>query len=218
MRRSALQKINGGGGGGGYNFEQALRFDATNDFCNTNQTISYDTFTIGCWFKCNAINKNQTFIGNENIAFFKLGTNNKIQFRTSTISLIFNIPSIAINTWNHIAATRDSNNNVKVYFNGIESTTGSLSETASLSYNIIGGFLISGNISQVFNGDLDDVIITNSFSSASQIAEIALGKDPLTIIPTLEQLYRFNNNGDNDGTLGGSLTLNNFIANPYVAH
>jgi len=205
-----------------YNFGKALQFDGVDDYCLTNKTISHTDFTVSLWF--NSIEYgNITLIGSTNIRFVKLMSDTLFQIRVSASSQTFIVPPVSLNQWHHFYMMRGSDGNVRVFVDGVESSTGGINDTSPLDYNVIGGFFIGANLFQTYKGKLDDVLITNTASLTPQTQATALyngglGADPLTVIPTAKQLYRFNGNGNNDGSLGGALTLNNFIADPYVNH
>ena len=79
-----------------------------------------------------------------------------------------------INQWQHVAATRDASNNVKLYLNGVE-LAGSFvtGGTGTAKYASPQGISIGRNGAydgSYFNGKIDEVKIYNSARSARQIA------------------------------------------------
>ena len=215
IRRSNFMGANNGGGGG---FGKALAFDGVEDYCDLPSAASGSVLTISVWFKLNALGLQTILGGNDVIDYFRFTDNTTIDIRGSK-NLRFAVPATSINTWHHVLCVVQSNSG-RLFINGVESSSGTvINAVLNLDFNTVGW----NSQLNYFDGQLDNLLITNTASSTPQAQATALYNgglwvDPLTVIPTAQQLYRFNGNGNNDGTLGGALTLINFAADPYVDH
>ena len=208
-------------GGGGYSFEQALRFDGTNDFCNMPIANNASKFTVSFWVRLNSSLVNQPILSNT-------ASNGVVAMFTNSTTFIFNvgeasaftIPTTSLFTWYNLVITYDRPN-LRLYLNGVQSTTGEQSKgTINLSLlNMLGR---QGTLARYINGDLDDLVIwegiTASQTDVTDIYNGGLGVDPTTVISSPNRRYKFNGNANDDGSDADDVTLNNFIANPYVAH
>jgi hypothetical protein len=80
------------------------------------------------------------------------------------LGLSFTVPSL-LNRWVQIAITR-RNNSVRCYLNGVESTTGALTDSDPVIFNEIGRSAVSGfNI----NSLIDDQYFLNMASTATEV-------------------------------------------------
>jgi len=121
-------------------------------------------FTIECWFY-----NNQTLGGVDTI-ISKRGTTtsddwslrklqtNYISFVDASGTVLTSSSVIQLNTWNHVAVTRDASNNFYMYINGTLSATG----TSTKDYNntrsvFIGGVNGSGGTINFWNGYISNV-------------------------------------------------------------
>lgn len=209
---------------GGYNFEQALEFDGVDDYVVLPSTFSSTQMTFSFWFKIDTFASINCVIGNsiEIAQYVRFDNSTTINVRAngSGGNATFNFPALSTGVWYNCFFSTDGLNG-RLFINGVESTSGTVSTSnRTFIYNSLGAQAISASF---FNGVLDDVLLYNVVSAdpladASAIYNAGSGVDPLTVIPSALQLYRFNNNANNDGSLGGSATLNNFIADPYVTH
>jgi hypothetical protein len=101
------------------------------------QTIGTQAFTFECFFYT-ASNGLQTILGASatggmSIWLFGNGVNpvTTIQIDRSYVDAAqYTVSAITINTWHHIAVTRDSSNNMSVFLDGVKAT-GSASNTAN---------------------------------------------------------------------------------------
>jgi hypothetical protein len=112
-------------------------------------------FTFECWFYRTAAVSSASFnffIGTSGtgIAFYNNGSTIRVG------SQAFTVPDL-INQWVHLAVTRDSSNNIRVFFNGIESITGTLNEAGTFGWTRIGAY----NTMYFFQGYMDDIRLTN---------------------------------------------------------
>lgn len=104
--------------------------------------------------------------------------NNSVSFQSATVIRVrtvvssdFTVASVSTGAWHHLLVTRTTGNSVRLFVDGVESSTGALSNTATVSYNRIG----LSNAS-FFDGRICDVRVYNSDESAN-VAAIMAEKD-----------------------------------------
>jgi len=200
-----------------YNFGKALQFDGVNDYCDLVSAVSGSSLTVSVWFKIDFSGVCR-FLGSDNLTdWIDIRTStNIINIRAGSGGVSFNVQPISLNTWHHLLFA-DSGSGAKVFLNSVESSNGTQILNNTYTYKYIGR-----QETLFYKIILDDLLITNTYgdpqAQATALYNNGLGVDPLTVIPTARQLYRFNGNPNNDGTLGGVAVLNNFIADPYVNH
>lgn len=203
--------------GGAYNFEQALPFNGVDQFVDLPFGLTGSVITVSAWFKFDNVTQKQQPIlgGGATIDWLRYrSSSTRFEARSSLGNdSFFTVPAIVPNTWYHVLFA-DNGSQARLFLNGVESSSGA--ETTGFGYN----YTKLGNQSIFWlDGVLDDLLLTNTYGDpATESAAIAAGADPLSVIPTAQQLYRFNNNTNNDGSLGSSATLNNFPPSPYVPH
>jgi hypothetical protein len=135
-------------------------------------------FTIECWVYWtgtstlyqNFVGSNDTFTSNA--SFFRVwgtstggGLANKIGIGNPShdgLSAVYSVNSLPVNTWTHVAATRDNSNIVRIFINGILERTGS---TDTSVYNFGQGGTCIGDspwdgAQGWFSGYIDDLRIT----------------------------------------------------------
>ena len=127
-------------------------------------------FTVECWFRCNAFSATQQVYAKSS------GTNGitresgvsvlnstTIQFYygvrgTSSVTHDFTVPTMAIDTWYHLAITRDSSNDIRVFLGGTASSSGAWNDAVNLDGTLpfyIGSFY-AGSVLNPFNGFIDE--------------------------------------------------------------
>ena len=151
----------------------SVYFDGTGDALriadNSNIQLGTSSFTIEGWFYCNNTTPTQGILAkrdgsSEYWRWIIVGGNLNFRFlSTGDGSLVFNTVSVPTKTWCHFAVTRDSNNDVRQFVNGISTQN---------AINFTGNFDISGSFLRVgeyelntghFSGFVSDIkIIKNS--------------------------------------------------------
>jgi hypothetical protein len=207
---------------GGFNFAPALEFDGVDDFCNMPNLGFINSgngdYTISIWFKTD--NFNGTLIGSStDFRGLRFISSTSIQLHFGS-SRIFTVPEMSTDVWYHLLIENRNTApfGTSLYLNGVESSTGRLVGTQTYSLADQLGQIQAG--SSIFNGAIYEIVVWNNISlSQTQITDLyndRLYIDPTTIIPSPNRWYKFNNNGNDDGSDGANLTLNNFIADPYI--
>ena len=200
-----------------YDFGKALSFDGVDDFANITP-LTDSSFTISFWvkFKNIADRGHSPVMGSLNVSGNVMGffNNYRLDFNIGS-SGRFTIPTISVNNWYHFMLTHNTNSS-RVFINGVESLSGTITGTQELSRLDLLGRQASIRYANI---DLDDLVIKKGYVGTPQDAiDLYNGVDPSTILTNPDRWYKFNGNGNDSGTDASNLTLNNFIADPYVAH
>ena len=163
----------------------SLRLDGTNDYVSlpTGIVSSLTTFTVEAWVywggPSGSGNQRIFDFGNSTSGGYMFLTpdrwNGPVRFAITNTStggeqeLVSNIiPSL--NTWFHVAVTRDNSNNGKLYINGAVVATGTISITPSSLGNTANNWLGKSQWNDpYFNGKLDEVRIWNVARTQQQI-------------------------------------------------
>jgi len=220
-----------------FSFGNALQFDGANDFVEFTP-ISLTDFTVNIWFNANLIAGASfrglicnSYSGNTYILLYNNNGTNSIRVSCGSIgSFFFNVSAFSLSTWNMLTVKR-SGANVQVFFNGNESSTGTLVINSNpINFNRLGSYSnVTSNF--MFNGKQDEIAIWNTALSATDIANlyneidgVGQGDFATNYSPAnLQAYWRMNGvSGDNtavdeQGTYNGTLT--NFdYATCWVAH
>lgn len=209
------------GGRGDYNFKQALSLNGVNNYLTLPFAVSSQSqLTLSCWFQVSALDNNVLLgnIGGDILDYIRVDPGlDRIITRNSTggIGFVnFSIPSLSINTWYHLYFA-DNGTNGRLFVNGIESSSGALATGGNWNFDSI-----ARNTSDAIGGQLDDLTIWYGYddpvAESTAIYNGGLGADPLSIMPSSEYLFRFNNNYNNNGSLGGATTP--FNSPTFVPH
>lgn len=122
---------------GGY----STYFDGSGDYINfgNDASLSFGTgeFTIECWIYRTAANANYEAILSGNVSGTGMGlyshaSNNTISIYSSASNLYTTSTTISNNTWHHICATRNSSNVLKIYIDGTEGYSGTVTDTFNM--------------------------------------------------------------------------------------
>jgi len=204
-----------------YDFDKALYFDGSS-YGDMPSSFSSDSYTCSFWLRAGSNNFHNVVTGSDFAIGILVATNNNIvNTRFNAFSNTYHFPSIPSNEWLHFYFWNDGVDE-RVFMNGVESTTGTLSsKTTDMSLDAIG--YRYNPTGRYVNGLLDDLLLSSTATStpateAFELYNAGAGVNPLSIIPSAEHLYRFNDNVNNDGSAGGALTMNNFIPFPYAKH
>jgi len=216
------------GGAPPFSFGNALQFDGVNDYVSFTAINNGDVnHTHSFWIKL--ISTPSGF----NIAFLRsnssfssyIGLNGAtvIRYRVNAVA-DFTVPTMTTNVWYHVVITYVSDSGARLYFNGVESTTGLISGLQNYELDEIGRYA-SGAI----NGSkiMDEIATWNTALSATDIANLynsGNGDFATNYSPAnLQAYWRMNGvSGDNtavdeQGAYNGTLT--NFdYATCWVAH
>ena len=232
---SPYNKIRGGGGVElPFTFGNALEFDGVNDYVALNSgavvlTTAFD-WTISLWIKPS---KTGVSLGGDNssandLLYLINSTLFRVQFAGGSAALSrlnFTIPTVTLNEWHHVCITKDSSNDVRMYWDGTESVTGALPTNDTLNMYQLGSYR---RVGLWFSGVMDefglDITTAASSSQVSDLYNSGNGASFLKVMPSARINHHFNEvSGSSvavDATTNGhDATLNNFNTSTcWVAH
>jgi hypothetical protein len=146
--------------------------DGNNDYISTPLFSLTSPITVSAWVK-NVVVGGTVFgstAGYGNAEYiFGLNDNQNVVIQGSPGGVkTYKLPDIKFNSWAHLTMTRDVGNNMRVYLNGIGSTTGSQNYSNTLLVNQIGRY---SNFTNQYNvkGSIGEVRIYNKALSASEV-------------------------------------------------
>lgn len=157
----------------------SLDFDAVNDMVTTNITLT-SAMTYSCWFnrRTTGVDGGRIIHGSAStVGYMGFVKSTSITLATSAGFTDFAGFSIANGVWYHFATTRDANNNLRVFLNGSESTSGAQVRSGTFTLTQLGRYAtIPGNAIYSWDGQLDDVMIFNRNLSQAEIRTLASGR------------------------------------------
>lgn len=214
----------GSGGATPFEFENALRFDGVNDTVDITATRITGDGTLSFWFKRNNLTQEAFFGSNSNpngnyVGYLDGSTT--LRFLNNSFN-DFTLPAISTGIWYNITIVTEASVGMRVYLNGVESSTGL---QGYLSYNI--GFIgaYRGNLF-FFDGDFDQMTFWSGvYATPSQVVDLynsGNGNFSASVIPNPTRLYRFNSTTGavavDDGSSPQDGTLLNFTGAYWVPH
>lgn len=222
------------GGVAPFAFGNALEFDGVNDYVSLNTggitlSTAFD-WTFSLWIKPT---KTNVSLGGDNnssndLLYLINSTLFRVQFAGGSAALSrlnFTIPTVTLNQWHHICITKDSSNDVRLYWNGVESSTGALPTNDTLNLFQLGSYRRAG---LWFDGVMDefglDITTAANLAQVTQLYNGGLGNSFLDVLPSARVNFHLDESGtdttavDSSGN-GNDGTLNNFPASGmWVAH
>tara|TARA_R110000796_G_scaffold270_2_gene1005 strand:- start:941 stop:2419 length:1479 start_codon:yes stop_codon:yes gene_type:complete len=225
---SPYNKIRGGALGPAavpFAFGNALQFDGVNDYVSfTSQIDLSGAFTYSIWMKMASYDDYVSTSAFGNNYHFNNQNSVTMRFNLGALSS-FSFPLVALNVWENYVLTRDASFNMKLYRNGVESTTGSQVNSGVLRVGSLGNYP-TGTLP--IDGTLDEVgILGGTEATLTQIADLynsGNGANFTTVMGSSDLNYHLDESGtattavDSSGN-GNDGTLNNFPASGmWVAH
>jgi hypothetical protein len=154
---------------------QGLRFDGVSGYVSiaATHTLS-NAFTVSQWIKLNTISSAYTYIfwgGSSSALEIVPNTVSSLTIRgDNSVSTTTTLTSsLSAGKWILLTISRDSTNNLRVFFNGIDVTSGTYSNSAPFTFTRIG---YRGDNWGPFYGLMDDVRIYNRALSASEVLQL----------------------------------------------
>ena len=166
-------------------YGNAMAFDGANDFVQLAHNAALEPteeLTYAAWFKINSLTGSNVIMAKNN--------ENAGSFRTKRICVVdtthvcfeaYNgsarnfqgtVPTMNTGTWYHMAATVKDGQFVKIYFNGREVSSTTITEDLLLTDNqnfVIGGVRNGVNVVQDFDGSVDEARVYNRALSSSEV-------------------------------------------------
>ena len=201
----------------------SMSFDGTGDYLNISNdaSLSFGTgeFTFEFWMYRTATNATYQSIVSAldesgtgaQMGFFAHSSNNTIQFYSSNGNLYATSNTIKSNTWHHICATRNSSNVLKIYIDGIEGYSATITDNFNTGANglNVGRDLSSSN--GTFAGSVADVRLVKG--TVVYTANFTPPTAPLTAITNTSLLLK----GTNAGIIDKSQSVSTITLNGDVS-
>ena len=220
----------------GYNFENALSYDGTDDYCDLGGNItvanSSTEFTMSVWLKPEAgLSSGQLWIfensnGKDLWFFYPTVTYFRLNGSGSQNAWTYGYDSAGhIGSWHHYVVTRDSSNVIEMYVDGVQQTK-STSNTNSANFQIQYIGTRASLSATKYKGLMDEFIIKSGYAATPadvvSLYNDGLGIDSSLALPSPLAYWKFNETtgttaSDSSGN-GNDLTLNNFTGTPWVPH
>ena len=156
----------------------ALDFDAVDDRVVIANLSLAGAFSVSMW--CNRRSQGQFtdrgVFGNSASTSTYLAqiTNTTVATQSNTAGTrkIFSGFSFSDNVWFHLLVSRSANNGVRVYVDGMESTSGEQSVAGTYTLNQIGAYSTLTLIQYWWDGQLDDIRIYNRALTATEVRQL----------------------------------------------
>jgi hypothetical protein len=186
-------------GGSGY-------FDGSGDYLTApnNAALNFDgQFTIEAWIYRTSGSANQTVMakwGLNNEAWLLLISSNNTLIFYYEASNITTTATIPVNAWCHVAVTRDSSNDIRIFVNGVQtgSTTNSNANITNTTVAYVGAYDSTGSVTAFFPGYISNARAVKG--TAVYTAAFTPPTAPLTAITNTSLLCNFTNAGIFDNT------------------
>src|SRR3989344_1234060 len=157
---------------------QALKFDGVNDYVTASSDFigtSAGTFSAWVYARSFGGSNNGRIISNGRTELNVVSTNSRFRLTSDggTTEIFSANSAVSLNTWIHIAATRDASGVANIYVNGAISGTANQSSGSPVngtSNVAVGRRIASSN--QEFDGSIDDVRIYNRALSAQEVKQL----------------------------------------------
>lgn len=161
--------------------QYALDFDGTDDTVAHNNLLMTGAFTVSLWFlkRTNGIYNARILWGNVSDADTYVGnvTTTTINTQSDTGGTLKSYTfSVANDQWYHFALSRDASNGLRLWLNGVESTSGVQTVAGTYTLNRIGQYSNNSGLDAglMWDGLLDDMTVFNRMLTANEIRRLYL--------------------------------------------
>ena len=163
--------------------------------------IGTSTYTAEMWVKLTTAHTGAALIfsGTDSLSMYIETARDQIKivkWGGGTGQQIFYVPTLSLDTWNHIAVVRDGSNRTQLFLNGTKSTDAFV--TDSNNYSGAVNAIFPGGAGGNLIGKLSNFRITNTAVYDPTASTITVPSSPLTVV---------------SGTL---VLLNTMISNPFL--
>ena len=155
--------------------DDVVRVDGVDDYIATPIFNLTSPVTVSAWVK-NVVNEGIVFgsynggvYANAEYIFYYVGKTLLIQGNPGGVKT-FQAPDLKLNAWVHLTMTRDVANDMRVYFNGVASSSNPQNYSANLNLNQIGRY---SNFYNQYNtkGSIGEVRIYNRALSSTEVLQ-----------------------------------------------
>ena len=116
---------------------KALSFDGVNDSIDFDALSYTGEFTMSAWFKVGSGLEHLLGLDNSSSNQVYFNSGNQVIIKVDGLFKTFNVSTFT-DTYSRLVITRDSSDNLRVYINKVESTTGSDVRAGTFSFDAIG--------------------------------------------------------------------------------
>ncbi len=164
----------------------ALRFDGSNDYVSTSQSLlnNLSEFTLACWVNADVYTNKVGFVGQNDCTEFGFNGSDLRCWNTSVNGRVTGTWTHGTGSWHHVAVTGDSSGmNLYIdgkFFAGPSAAPGGNFGSSSDPVRIGGGG-IWGPSGDYFDGIIDEVYIYDHALSQTEIEALYNGTEPRVI-------------------------------------
>ena len=172
-----------------FNISKGLDFTQGSDIVTFADIILTTTWNISLWFKPASAYGMIISDNSSAVNYIQIQNATSIRLRTGGDNA-FAVPTITLNEWHHLHVSVDSGTS-RVFFDGVESTTGAQTGEASISFNALGtfsggGFYVNSVLAQI----AIEVGVAGSLARAQAIYNNGKGiADISTVLTTANRIY-----------------------------
>jgi hypothetical protein len=150
----------------------ALNFDGSNDVVTMpSDVLGTGNITISAWVYPESFGGGSSArIAGNGQTYLKVGSfGSRFNFTSNAGAVVLNAAdnSVVLNSWTHVAVTRQSDGTANIYINGVLSKTGASGTPVAGS-----NFTISNSSGVAWDGSIDEVRLYNRVLSAQEISDI----------------------------------------------
>lgn len=169
--------------GPGTAFPRSLLFNGVDDDVDISAAAFSralgSAFTFCCWFKATDATSRMIGRSADTAASVSMTTNTAFVI-TLAANFTYTVPAIGTTLWRHLAITADASNNMRVWIDGVESSTGAQTRTGTFNPTHL-----MRRSSTFGDARIADVRLYDSDESASLAAIMAEKDSASSIVPLL---------------------------------
>lgn len=156
--------------------DTGIRFDGVGDYITLSSSIIDTDMAVSAWINLDEFGGFITGFSSDNDPYILVHENNvSVQSATAGTVQEFVVPTITLKEWNNIIIA-SSGGTTRVYFNGVESSSGGQLITGDLKIDQLGRY---ASTATYLNGSLDEVYIYNNALSSREAGLIYEAQAPL---------------------------------------
>ena len=135
------------------------------------------TFSISVWFNAASASNFSSVVSKSeqsDTSGYVIGFDNtgKFRFVSNLLYEVKTASAVTLNAWQHVVVTYNTNNQVRIYLNGVLSATGTVPNLNANSYDLKFGRLYAITSGWFFNGKIDDIRFYNRTLTATEVNQL----------------------------------------------